>query len=278
MDGSGNLYGVTPFGGSGLQEYGYCQYGCGVAYELTPPATPGGAWTEIVLHAFKAAQGGIYPIGTPIFDAKGNLYGGTTPGGISSHPIGGVAYRLTPPATPGGAWIYKLLYSFDPTGKYGTSSSLTFHNSGRLYGVTQTAGLYVGGTVFELVPPAVPGGAWTQNVLHDFGNGSDGSYPLAGVVFDKVGNLYGTTWVGGSGTTSTSCYSRGCGTVFELSPPATTGGDWTETILHSFAPPNSPTDGSEPESGLIVGKNGVLYGVTPYSGRGNVGTVFGVVP
>jgi len=279
FDGSGNLYGVTPLGGSSVQEYGFCTNGCGVVYKLTPPATAGGAWTETVLYSFKARQGAVYPVGSPIFDAKGNLYGATE-GGTNRHPLGAAAYRLTPPTTEGGPWTYKLLYSFSPFRGIGDGpqNSLTLHNNGRLYGTTETAGPYDGGTVFELVPPAVAGGAWTQNVLHNFGNGTDGAYPLASVTFEKAGNLYGTTWVGGTGTTSSYCYYRGCGTVFELNPPASEGGDWTETLVHSFPPWNSTTDGSAPNSSLIVWKTGVLFGATPGGGRGSEGTVFGVVP
>jgi|SRR5579862_1833351 len=281
LDSAGNLYGVAPFGGSGTQEYDLCTHGCGVAYKLTRPATPGGVWTETVLHAFTAKKGAIFPVGTPIFDAKGNLYGATTGSYPDGHAVGPAAYRLTPPATEGASWICTVLYTFTPFRGVGDGpqSSLTFHNNGRLYGTTETGGPYGGGTVFELVPPAVPGGAWTQNILYAFGsNGIDGAYPLANVIFDKAGNLYSTTWVGGSGTTSSNCYYRGCGTVFELSPPTEEGGDWTETILHSFAPPSSTTDGSEPNSGLVLWKNGVLFGSTPYSGRGANGTVYGVVP
>ena len=273
FDGSGNLYGVMPFGGSGLQLFGYCQYGCGVVYKLSPPTTVGGAWTESVLHAFKVAQGAVYPVGTPIFDAKGNLYGATEELSERDHPIGGAAYRLTAPATEGGAWIYRLLYSFTPGDD--PESSLTFHNSGRLYGTTVSGGSSSMGKVFELVPPAVAGGAWTENVLHSFGDGSDGARPLAEVTFDKAGNLYGTTSVGGSGTTDFRCESLGCGAVYELSP--STGG-WTETVLHSFAPPTPGTDGSEAIGGLVLWKNGVLFGTTADGGPGNQGVVYGVVP
>jgi hypothetical protein len=277
FDDSGNLYGVTEYGGSGLQEFGYCQYGCGVVYELSPPATPGGAWTEKVLHAFKARQGAVYAVGTPIFDGKGNLYGATHAGPEDQHSIKGAAYRLTPPSTAGGSWVFKLLYSFSENDV--PQSSLTFHNNGRLYGTTVTGGIYHEGTVFELVPPAVAGDAWTESILHNFGNGTDGAEPLAKVVFDKAGNLYSTTAVGGSGGTDFEiCQSRGCGTVFELSPPTSEGGDWTETILHSFAPPTPGTDGSLAVSGLMRWKNGVLFGVTPNGGRGSVGAVYGVVP
>ena len=275
FDNAGNLYGVAPFGGSAIQS-GLCQGGCGVVYMLTPPASPGGTWTETVLHSFKVRQGAIIPVGTPIFDSKGNLYGATEGDALQSESVPGAVYRLTPPTVAGGSWIFKLLYSFSGTDV--PRSNLTFHNKGRLYGTTANGGVYNAGTAFELVPPAVAGGTWTENVLHNFGNGTDGAQPIADVVFDKVGNLYSTTWVGGSGATDFNCESRGCGTLFELSPPTSEGGDWTETILHSFGTPNSRTDGSQPIGGPIVWKNGVLFGTTQLGGKGGVGAVYGVVP
>lgn len=230
-----------------------------------------------MLHAFRVRQNAVYAGGTPIFDGKGNLYG-TTRGGVQDrNSINGAAYRLTPPSTAGGSWIFKLLYSFSENDV--PRSSLTFHNNGRLYGSTVTGGVYHEGTVFELVPPAVAGDAWTENILRNFGNGTDGAEPLANVIFDKAGNLYSTTTVGGSGGTDFEiCQSRGCGIVFELSPPTSEGGDWTETVLHSFPPADTGTDGALAVSGVIRWKNGVLFGVTPNGGRGSVGAVYGVVP
>jgi uncharacterized repeat protein (TIGR03803 family) len=127
------------------------------------------------------------------------------------------------------------------------------------------------GTVFELTPPASPGGTWTKTVLHAFTGGSDGSNPPAALIADSKGNLYGTTLSGGASND---------GTVFELMPPASPGGTWTETVLHAFT---GGSDGSIPYAGLIAGK-GIpntttfgLYGTTFAGGASNVGTVFELI-
>jgi hypothetical protein len=275
FDSAGNLYGVTAAGGSGEQEYDFDS--TGVAYKLAPPATPGAPWTETVLHHFLARQGVVHPVGALVFDAKGNLYGASEGGTAIGHSLGAAAYKLIPPASGSGEWAHSVLYSFAGPNDV-PQSGLIFHNNGRLYGTTGSGGEYSGGTAFELVPPAVAGGAWTENVLHNFGNGSDGALPLVNVIFDNAGNLYGTTSGGGSGGSSSDCYFLGCGTVFELTPPASEGSDWTETILHSFAPVGSKTDGSKPSSGLLLWKNSELLGVTLDSGRGGEGAVFAVLP
>jgi uncharacterized repeat protein (TIGR03803 family) len=277
LDSLGNLYGVTLRGGSGVQEYGFDS--TGIAYRLTPPATPGAAWTETVLHRFLVRNGAINPVGTPVFDASGNLYGTTQGNEYDGHSLGTAAYRLNPPATGDGQWTFRLLYSFGgPTDE--PQSGLTFHNSGRLFGTTENGGEFKQGSVFELAPPATVGGAWTENTLFSFyGVAGDGRNPVANVIFDKAGDLYGTTLYGGTGASSSSCYYSGCGTVFELSPPASEGGDWTETIVHSFPPPAIRSkDGSEPSSGLFLSTNNVLFGVTSYGGMGDEGTVFAVIP
>ena len=131
------------------------------------------------------------------------------------------------------------------------------------------AALTAYGTVFELTPTA--GGGWTEKVLHSFGNGTDGTRPYAGLIFDAAGNLYGTTTEGGT-------YRDG--TVFELTPTA--GGGWTETVLHSFN--FNGTDGVLPNAGLIFDATGNLYGTTYYGGAGGgcqpdgCGTVFELTP
>ena len=93
------------------------------------------------------------------------------------------------------------------------------------------------------------------------------------------GVLYGTTQYGGGPTSGSSCFetaSNYCGTVFELTPPATPGGTWTETILHSFTDQNG--EGSFPGSSLVWGPEGVLYGTTPVGGTAGAGTIFAVAP
>ncbi len=273
FDSSGNLYGVTTYGG----DTGTCEgLSCGVVFELTPPATEGGAWTETVIHFFNGGEG-WNPVGTPILDGKGNLYGATEAGGKFGY---GLVYRLAPPATAGGTWKYKVIYNFTgvlPDGDM-PSGSLTLRGDGNLYGVTSSGGQNETGNVFELMPPAVPGGEWTENTLYSFGaSSSDGIYPTYNVIFDGAGNLYGTTeYGGGEGTCAYVGYTVGCGTVYELSPSTTEGTNWTETILHRF--PAYRGDGWSPSSGLLRSKQGTLFGVTGSGGAGRAGTVYRVNP
>jgi uncharacterized repeat protein (TIGR03803 family) len=270
FDKSGNLYGVTTSGGTPKSEDPRCPTnGCGVVYELTPPATAGAEWTETVIHYFNGTQG-YSPVGTPIFDAKGNLYGAAAAGGRND---GGVIYKMIPPATTGGAWTYKTLYAFgsNPNDALGPETTLTLNGNGVLYGGAGPNQTDLG-SIFQVVPPAVAGGAWTESVLYHFGAvANDGTYPN-NVIFDKAGNLYGTTILGGDDT-SWYC-NAGCGTVFELSPSATAGAAWTETILHSF--PSRGGDGTEPSGGLLFDENGRLLGVTTEGGDSE-GTAFAIV-
>src|SRR5271155_4573388 len=139
--------------------------------------------------------------------------------------------------------------------------------SGNLYGATVWGGTfkptdceYGCGLVYELSPSA---SGYTENVLYTFAGGADGATPVAGLVFDTVGNLYGTTSAGGT--------RGGAGTVFELSP-STSG--WTKTILYSFTGGN---DGSYPES-LAFDSAGNLYGAARQGGVRNVGVIFELSP
>ena len=123
------------------------------------------------------------------------------------------------------------------------------------------------GTVFQLTPPSVPSGAWTASAIYSFtGVDGDGSTPLASVIVGENGVLYRTTQGGGSG---------GLGTVFKLAPPATSGGPWTETVLHSFT--GQDGDGSKPVAALVL-SSGVLYGTTSKGGTAEKGAVFAVAP
>ncbi len=125
------------------------------------------------------------------------------------------------------------------------------------------------------MPPAVTGGAWTENFLHNFTGGNDGVEPEGSkLVFDKAGNFYGTTR--GNYSIGSTCDTSNCGAVFELSPPAAGSSDWSETILHAF--PATAKDGADPISGVMLGKHGELYGVTPIGGAGGEGAVYMVVP
>jgi uncharacterized repeat protein (TIGR03803 family) len=238
-------------------------------FELTPAA--GGGWTEQVLHRFPDDNGtdGTAPVAGLIIDAAGNLYGTTSSGGTLF--FRGTAFELTPAA--GGVWTETVLHSFgNGTDASEPRAGLIFDAAGNLYGTTAVGGtgsncIFGCGTVFELTPAA--GGGWTEKVLYSFNaNGTDGYSPEAGLIIDAAGNLYGTTYAGG---TSSGCAPYGCGTVFELTPAA--GGGWTETVLHNFG---NGTDGSTPFAGLIFDAAGNLYGTTYYGGTGanEGGTVF----
>jgi uncharacterized repeat protein (TIGR03803 family) len=267
FDRAGNLFGTTTEGG--FDKTLSCRGGCGTVFQLSPPTTAGGSWSETVIHRFNNLNG-TFPLSAPIIDAHGNLYGTTQGGGLHGK---GVVYRLTPPNTAGEAWDSRTLYAFGANNNDSAypAGGLTLHGAGLLYGTTILGGIYNDGTVFQLVPPPVAGGAWTENVLLAF-SGMDGSSPVATMIFDKAGNLYGTAPDGGKA----GCDNFGCGTVFRLSPPASPGANWTETVLHSF--PTSRIDGLTPSGGLMLSKNGVLFGVTQDSMNTHAGAVYGIVP
>jgi uncharacterized repeat protein (TIGR03803 family) len=181
---------------------------CGVVYSLTPPLSPGSAWTETLIYNLPC----VSPLTSPGYagggvaiGSGGVLYGTDRCGGGD-----GTVFSLTPPASPGGAWTETTLYSFNGGGSYGALPlGVVIGPNGVLYGTTYSGGTSNNGSVFSLTPPASPGGAWTESVLHDFTGGGDGSAPQAGLVISKNGVLYGTTSSGGASN---------AGTVFELKP------------------------------------------------------------
>jgi uncharacterized repeat protein (TIGR03803 family) len=257
FDAAGNLYGAAVLGGEGVDT--------GVIFELTPKA--GGGWTEKVLHQFGPDNDGSEPNGGLVFDAAGNLYGTTEFGGAWGY---GTVFELTPTAT--GVWTETILHSFKRyKGLDGLNpkAGLILDAAGNLYGTTDVgAGSSCGvpdacGTVFELMRES--GGGWTEKVLHQFAAGADGKEPDAGVIFDALGNLYGTTTRGGA---------NNCGTVFELTP--TPDGSWAEQVLHSFS--GTGPDGCFLGGGLVMDASGNLYGTTMVNGANGFGTVFELTP
>ena len=121
-----------------------------------------------------------------------------------------------------GKWTETILHSFDNNGTDGIDpdDGLVFDKKGNLYGTTSRAGANNHGTVFELSPPSGGSGSWTETILWSFlwslGNAKDGYGPTGGLVFDKEGNLYGTTGYGGAHGRAGG--GRGYGTVFEVTP------------------------------------------------------------
>src|SRR5208282_2343682 len=218
-------------------------------------ARPALAQTEKVLYSFGSQSlDGQDPVAGLVFGKKGNLYGTTEGGGFYD---AGTVFEI---ATTGKeAGTEKVLYNFGShlgEGSY-PHAGLIFDKEGNLYGTTWQGGAYGLGTVFEITS------AGTEEVLHSFGGQSgDGADPSwAGLVFDKKGNLYGVTGDGGA-------YDEG--TVFEVTPAG------IETVLYSFG--SQAGDGAGPAAGLIIDKEGNLYGTTSDGGAYGIGTVFEVTP
>lgn len=250
-------------------------WGCGMALLTLLPLSNAIAKSDSVLYSFCSQQNctdGAYPEADLMKDGAGNLYGTTDEGGANNtgnsscfNPTGcGTVFKLALDGTE------TVLYSFcglaNCADGYGSAARLIMDKNGNLYGTAGRGGANGNyGTVFELAPD----GSYT--VLYSFcslANCSDGIYPVAGVVMDKSGNLYGTTQAGGG---SANC-SAGCGTVFELSPQK--GGGWRETVLYPFT---HGSDGGSPSSGVIMDKAGNLYGTT-FDGTYNEGNVYELAP
>jgi len=256
LDAAGNLYGTTQYGGAD---------GEGNVFELKPG---NGNWVLNNLVSFNNYNG-YEPYSGVVFGPDGALYGTTYEGGSRED---GVVYSLRPPATACKTslcpWTATSLYTFtggSGDGEYPGYGNLTFDQAGNLYGTTMYGGPLGQGTVFKLAPS---NGGWTESVLHTFPSQQyDGSVPYSGVIFDEAGNLYGTTYGGGSG-----CGGYGCGTVYQLTP---SGSGWKENILYTF---QNGTDGANPWGGLIFDPSGNLYGTAAWGGSGNGGTVFELSP
>jgi hypothetical protein len=264
----GNLYGTTFWGGSGQCIAGETNHGCGTVFEVSPPATHGGAWTETVLYSFRDGSDGGHPLGSLIFDPQGNLYGTAAEGGGVVEC--GVVFELSPPASKGDPWTETVLYTFT-CGTDGASpaAGMVLDEAGNLYGTTSTKGGFDYGSVFQLTPPTSKGESWTETTLHSFpSSNEDGASPVGNLIMGKGGDLYGVTEFSGEGT------------IYRLTPPKTKGGAWSEEVLYLF---KGGTDGKYLLAGLVFDGNGNLYGTTPSGGPAGCGydgcgTVFRLEP
>ena len=246
LDPAGSLYGTTFSGGSD---------GWGTVYRLTQS---NGNWSEGILHSFTGDGGGAEPSSGVILDSAGNIYGTD----LTESGNSGQIFELTP---SGSGWVFHDLYEFQGGSDGGFSEGgLIFDRSGNLYGATSTAGSGGGGTAYELVHS---NGGWNFALLYSF-VGSPRSGPVASLLMDSAGNLYGTTLFGGI---------YGYGSVFKLTPHS---GGYAYTSLHDFT---GERDGSSPYSSLIFDASGNLYGTTAYGGSGvacsgGCGVVFEITP
>jgi uncharacterized repeat protein (TIGR03803 family) len=224
-DASGNLYGTTEEGGA---------FGYGVVFKLTL----GG--TETVLYTFTGGADGAFPAASLIMDDAGNLFGTAQEGGANGD---GVVFEVP---SGGGETV---LHSFDGSDGAFPVANLVMDKSGVLYSTTAEGGANSLGTVFKLAPGD------RESVLHSFAGGSDGAFPVAGLIMDKGGNLYGTTESGGASND---------GTVFKVSRKG------KETLLYAFA---GESDGASPVS-AVTRQAGFLFGTTSSGGANDMGAVF----
>lgn len=250
QDTAGNLYGGFADGGIGHTKR---HPGYGTIFELSPPAPGQTKWTEQTNFEFSGDATGCVPYGGVILGPGGVLYGTTAQ--CSSN-----VFELSPPAN-GGPWKQTVLHTF-AGGADGQApgAPLLLGKGGVLYGTTSGGGSHSLGTVFELMPPQPGQTQWSEAILYSFAGGNDGSTPIAPVIADDSGALYGTTLLGGGCVQETS----GCGTVFMLTPPSAGQTAWTETVLHAFT---GGADGGNPSGGLYRNTSGDLFGNTSTGGQ-----------
>ena len=185
-------------------------------------------------------------------------------------------FMLTAVATQ--AQTYSVIHNF-AGGQDGATpmAGLTFDRAGNLYGTAAYGGTVGGacgasgcGTVFRL---AKRNSGWVFSPLYSFAGGTDGANPEANVNIGSDGSLYGSTYLGGG-----PCNGDGCGTIFNLKPPASACKSalcpWTETLVHNFTGP----DGIGPVGTVIFDQGGNLFGATTSGGFRNGGAIFELLP
>ncbi len=237
--------------------------GASAAALLLSSASPALAWDHSVAHVFKGPNG-ANPVGGVVTGADGNIYGVTRNGGAFGE---GTVFMMSPPVAGKVRWSETILHSFNHATGDGAypAAGLVQDADGSLYGTTAAGGAQQQGTVFKLTQGKT-GGAWSETILHSFGDTSqDGTYPASQLITGPGGRLFGATFEGGS---------SGYGTVFELDPPARGHGAWSETVLHSFA----GIDGSGPIGNLVADGAGNLFGASENGGASNDGAVFELTP
>jgi uncharacterized repeat protein (TIGR03803 family) len=241
----GGLYRTTGFGGAA---------GNGSVFRLNPNGTG-----YSVLHSFSTIDG-YEPVATVVQGRDGNLYGTTQLGGIDG---AGTVFKVS---TNGNGFVQ--LYAFGMVDGDGRSpqAPLLQGTDGALYGTSSAGGssaLAGGGGYGSIFKLNTDGTA--ETVLHSFlPSGGDGQRPYGGLIQDDSGAPYGTTQEGG---TNANGGASGFGTVFKLNPDGT-----GYRILHSFNVVFA--DGKYPNSTLVLGNDGALYGTTEYGGAKDLGSVF----
>lgn len=239
-DKAGNGYGTTYLGGT---------HKAGTVFEITKSGQEG------PIYSFAGSPDGSGACSPLAIDSAGNLYGVTSGGGTAGF---GTVYKLT---KSGGKWNESVLYSFSefsyPPNQF--CAGLVVDAAANLYGTTYENGANHLGMIFEISSS----GQVTD--LYNFKGSSDGAFPIAGLVRDSAGNLYGTASAGGD-VISNKCGQVGCGVVFVLNS------SHQETILHTF----EKSDGLMPAGTLLRDSQGNLFGPALNGGSGLGGVVFAI--
>jgi uncharacterized repeat protein (TIGR03803 family) len=235
------------------------------------------AQTYTLIHSFTGGADGATPYGVGLtMDAAGNLYGGAAYGGQSTQACSyqgscGDIYKLS---RRGSGWVFSTIFKFNGTDGEQPDAPLVFGPDGLIYSTTFYGGSYSCidggcGVVYSLRPPATPCKStycpWTETVLHQFGD-YDGARPAFGALaFDRAGNMYGTTTIGGPQPP----YD---GEVFEMTR---SGSQWSLNVLHTFT---GQDDGGTPWSGVVFDAAGNAYGTTTGGGSNGAGTIYQMTP
>jgi uncharacterized repeat protein (TIGR03803 family) len=247
IDSQGNLYGSTYFGGNNFS-------GDGTGYGTLFKLSSSGQFTQ--LHQFSGTDGDN-PLGKLILDSSNNIWGTTYEGGTGWNPPNqygdGTVFKYS-----NGTVTNPVLFNISD-GENLQGGMATDGTS--YYGTTYQGGANGFGTLFQYNPST---GQLTT--LFNFNRNPNGSYPLADVLYDGKGNLYGTTFGGGGhSSASNAC----CGTVWKYSLSS-----GTLTTLVSFDGDSVPADGISPQGGITLDSNGNLFGTTSQGGSFSDGLVY----
>ena len=253
MPAPGKIVGTTLDGGANNK---------GSVFEVTRTGN-NGPWRERVLYSFGGAPDDGELPNAALLPAHPGLYGVTQIGGVHGS---GTIFLLTAPANEGDEWTETTLYSFGGAGDAADpSSDLIMDKAGNLYGTALEGGAKNLGAVYQLSPPVIEGGTWTEAVIFSF-SGPDGFWPSGRLLLGQNGELFGTTYLGGS---------LQAGTVFQLTPPSQSGATWSESVLYNFT---GGDDGGNPIAGVMHGSMGRLFGTTSTGGSGQSGVIFRLDP
>ena len=236
---------------------------CGLALAVLADRMPAQAQQLQQLGLFNG-KNGTNPNPRLVADRAGNLYGTTFYGGFYGTFGPGTVFKVS---HHGSGWMLTTLYEFhghaDGSNPWG---GVVLGPDGALYGTTNGGGAYGAGLVYKLQPPPTgcPTAAcyWQETVLYSFTGEPDGAGPQGDLIFDRAGNLYGTTFYGGQGS------NGGNGVVYRLTPSQ---GSWNETVLYAFS---GGSDGGDPQDGVVLDQAGNLYGVAGRGGSHSLGAVY----